>query len=446
MASDLIVSVSGVRGIVGQGMTPMVAASFACALGSYLKGGTVLLGRDSRPSGLMLRHAVIAGLEATGCEVVDVGVTPTPTIGLAVRELKARGAIQITASHNPSPWNGLKLFGEDGAVLSAERGGEIKRIYDQGAPTFAAWDAIGAYREEGRAEDWHLRQVLQNVDVVRIRSRGLRVLLDANGGAGGILGKRLLDAFQTQPLILGGHQDGQFEHPPEPIEANVRDVLERVARSGVDVGFILDPDADRLAIVDGAGRYIGEELTLALAVFARLQVEKGPIVINMSSSRVVEDLAARFGVPCHRAAVGEANVVQEMREVGALLGGEGNGGVIDPRIGWVRDPFIGMALVLDLMAERNASLADLVAELPKYVIVKDKATLDPGRLPAAYVRLEKAYPEAKRNRLDGLRLDWPDRWVHLRASNTEPIVRIIAEAPTSAEADQMIGRVRGILD
>lgn len=433
-ASPLIVSVSGIRGIVGESLTPAEALAFAAALGTHLQGGRVVLSRDSRPSGAMLRRAVAAGLEACGCEIVDLGVVPTPTVGLAIRHLEAAGGIQISASHNPAPWNGLKLFGGDGAVLSPADGAEVKRIFDERAFRWAAWDAAGDLRPWGEAEEKHLETVLRLVDVTRIRSRGLRVFLDANGGAGGPLGKRLLEALQCRPVVAGGIPDGFFAHPPEPLEDNVRDILRRIPEEGADVGFLLDPDADRLAVVDGTGRYIGEELTLALAALARLRHEQGPLVINMSSSRVTEDLAARFGTVCHRAAVGEANVVAEMRRVNALLGGEGNGGVIDPRVGWVRDPFLGMALILDLLAETQSSLGELVAGLPKYSIVKDKATLPRDRLPALYDACSRRWPEAGTNTLDGLRLDWPDRWLHVRPSNTEPIVRFIAEAPTREEA------------
>ncbi|MBI3409969.1 MAG: phosphoglucosamine mutase [Planctomycetes bacterium] len=437
MAAELIVSVSGIRGIVGEGLTPEPALAFAAALGTYYSGGRIVLCRDSRPSGLMLRHAVLAGLMATGCEVHDLAVAPTPTCGLAVTRLQAAGAVQITASHNPAPWNGMKLFGADGGVLSASRGLEVKTIYDAGVFRFASWDKLGTFQECGQAETWHRERVLQLVDVTRIRSRGLCVFLDANGGAGGPLGRDLLGALQCQPVVSGGHADGVFEHPPEPLAENLTAVLPRVPQNHADAGFVLDPDADRLAIIDEQGRYIGEELTLALAVQCRLRQERGPVVINMSSSRVVEDVARSFGVPCHRAAVGEANVVERMRAEGAVIGGEGNGGVIDPRVGWVRDPFIGMGLVLDLIAESGKTLSGLVSELPAYAIVKDKYPAAPERLQTLYAGLEGRWPEATANRLDGIRLDWPDRWLHVRPSNTEPIVRVIAEAPTRPEAESL---------
>jgi phosphomannomutase len=448
--SGLIVSVSGIRGIVGRGLTPEAATAFAAALGTSTQGGRVLLSRDGRPSGDMLRHAALAGLLAAGCEVHDLAVAATPTVGLAVRRLEARGGIQITASHNPAEWNGLKLFGPDGAVLSAAAGQQIKALFDAGSFRRTAWNELGTLTECRQADDWHRERVLELVDVPRIRSRQLTAFLDANGGAGGPLGRRLLESFQCRTVCLGCDADGRFAHEPEPTEANLRDVCPQVAARGCDVGFVLDPDSDRLALIDENGRYIGEELTLALAVWQRLrraaEGERGPVVINMSTSRVVEDLATRFGVPCYRSAVGEANVGEKMREVGAIIGGEGNGGVIDPRVGFVRDPFIGMGLVLNLLADTGKRLSEAAGELPSYSIVKDKYVVDRGRLPALFAALERRWPETKANRLDGLRLDWPDRWVHVRTSNTEPIVRVIAEAPRAEDAERLCKDVGAQLD
>ncbi len=312
--AELIVSVSGIRGIIGAGLTPAPALAFAQALGTYLGGGRVVLSRDSRPSGAMLRHAVLAGLMASGCEVHDLGIAPTPTCGLAVRRLDAAGAVQITASHNPAPWNGLKLFGGDGAVLSAAKGREVKQLFDAGRFDCVGHERLGQQHDCGAAGNWHRERVLELVDTERIRARGFRTLLDANGGAGGPLGEALLVALQgSAPVLLGAAPDGRFAHPPEPLAENLRDVLPRVSAAKADAGFVLDPDADRLAIIDETGRYIGEELTLALAVLRRLRQERGPVVINMSTSRVIEDIARQFGVPCHRSAVGEANVVEMMR-------------------------------------------------------------------------------------------------------------------------------------
>ena len=433
----LIVSVSGIRGVVGRSLTPAAALAFASALGAHVRGGAVVVGRDGRPSGDMLRQAILAGLTAAGCEVHDLGVAPTPTVGLAVRTLRAGGGVQITASHNPAEWNGLKLFGPDGRVLSAAEGRKIRDLFEAGVSASMPWDRIGNVQDYWEREDVHRERVLGLVDTAAIRAAGLRAFLDANGGAGGPLGRALLKSLEVETVCAGCVPDGVFLHEPEPTEANLRAVGPAVRAAGAAVGFALDPDADRLALLDENGRYIGEELTLALAARFRLSRERGPVVVNMSTSRVVEDVAAQFGCPFHRSAVGEANVADKMLDVGAVFGGEGNGGVIDPRVGLVRDPFIGMGLILNLMAETGKKLSELVAELPAYHIVKDKYTVTRERLPELFAALTKRWPEAKTDRQDGLRLDWADRWLHVRPSNTEPIVRVIAEAPRAADATEL---------
>jgi phosphomannomutase len=433
----LIVSVSGIRGIVNEDLTPDVALAFASALGVHVDGGPVVISRDGRPSGNMLRHAAMAGLAAAGCEIHDLGVAPTPTVGLAVRHLNAAGGIQITASHNPAPWNGLKLFGGDGAVLPAAEGEKVRALYEAGRFRAATWDQVGTRQVLANPYRPHRESVMDLLDVERLRGRQFDVLLDANGGAGGEAGIDLLRSLACVVRPLGCDMDGAFVHEPEPVPDHLGDVASAVKDAGVAAGFALDPDADRLALIDETGTCLSEEMTLALAVQYRLGQERGPVVVNMSTSRVVEDVCNRFGVPFRRSAVGEANVVALMREAGALIGGEGNGGVIDPRVGWVRDPFIGMGLILSLMAETGKSLSQLAAELPAYAIVKDKYELPREQLPAAYRALRTRWSDAIVNEIDGLRLDWPDRWVHVRGSNTEPVVRVIAEAPTAAAARQL---------
>ncbi|MGW8256856.1 MAG: phosphoglucosamine mutase, partial [Thermoguttaceae bacterium] len=280
----------------------------------------------------------------------------------------------------------------------------------------------------------HLAAVLDIVDVARIRQRRFHVLLDSNHGAGGPLGRRLLEELGCQATILGEEPNGQFAHTPEPTAENLAGVLRSVTETRADIGFCQDPDADRLAIIDETGRYIGEEYTLALCVDHVLRRQKGPIVSNCSSSRMSKDLADKYGVPFYRSAVGEANVVDAMLAHGAVFGGEGNGGPIEPRVGLVRDSFVGMALVLDAMAAREMKPSQLVDELPRYEIVKTKIAIQPQKIPQALDALEKHFADAKADRLDGLRLDWSDRWLLVRGSNTEPIVRVVAEAPTQAEA------------
>lgn len=441
----LLISVSGIRGIVGRGLTAGPALAFAQALATQSNGGPVVLGRDSRPSGQMLRHAVLAGLLDGGCQVYDLGIVPTPTCGLAVRRLEAAAGIQITASHNPAPWNGLKLFGPDGAVLSAAAGEQVQGLFAQQQFRHCSWDRPGRLQECSQALTWHRQRLCDLVAVAAIRQRRFHVLVDANGGAGGPLAQALLDDLGCRVTLLGGQADGHFAHEPEPVAANLERVCPLVPAVAADLGLALDPDADRLALIDETGRYLGEELTLALAVCRRLEEERGPVVINMSTSRIVEDLCQRFAVPCVRSPVGEAHVVQKMRQVGAVLGGEGNGGVIDPRVGWVRDPFLATALILDLLARRGGTLSALAAALPSYTIVKTKCSLPRERLPFLLNRLAAHWPEARVNRLDGLRLDWETSWLHVRPSNTEPVVRLIAEAPTAAEAERLCREAAALL-
>lgn len=444
-SSDLIVSVSGIRGIVGQGLTAEATARFAAAYGASVGGQTVLVSRDGRPSGEMLRHAVVSGLLGAGCAVADIGIAPTPTCGLAVRALGAAGAIQITASHNPAPWNGLKMFGPDGAVLSAVDGAKVRALYESGDFARAAWDGIGSVRIPPDVQAEHATAVLATVDVNAVAAKPFAVVLDGNGGAGGPLGQKLLAALGCRVVANECEPTGLFAHEAEPIPAHLVDVAPLVPKNGAAVGFVLDPDADRLALIDETGACVSEEATLALAVRYRLRQRKGPVVVNMSTSRMSDDLARAAGCDFHRSAVGEANVVGRMRETDAVIGGEGNGGVIDPRVGWVRDPFVGMAQVLSLMAAEGKPLSRLVAELPRYAMLKTKYTVSREKLAGALAALEKRWPDALADRVDGLRLDGPDWWLHVRGSNTEPVVRVIAEAPTEEQARRLCDEAGGVV-
>jgi phosphomannomutase len=444
-SSELIVSVSGIRGIVGTSLTPEAAARFAGALGATVNGGRVVVARDSRPSGEMLKHAVVAGLTAAGCTVDDLGIVPTPTCGFAVTRLGAAGGIMITASHNPAPWNGLKLFGGDGAVLSAEAGREVAQLYETGDYARATWDKIGELRVPPDVSDDHLRAVLDCASVAKIASKNFTVFLDGNAGAGGPLAARLLDELGCRVVQHNCVPNGDFAHDPEPTPAHLADVAPWVKQTGSAVGFVLDPDSDRLALIDENGDCLSEELTLALAVKYRLLEVSGPVVVNMSTSRVNEDVALSAGCGFFRSAVGEANVVAKMRELDAAIGGEGNGGVIDPRVGWVRDPFIGMALILGLMADEGRPLSQLAAELPQYAMLKTKTVVNRAQLDALLGALPGLWPDATVDTLDGLRLDGPDWWLHVRPSNTEPIVRVIAEAPTAAAARRLCDEATAVL-
>jgi phosphomannomutase len=437
-----IASISGLRGIVGSGLDPAAVVEFAAAYASGCGPGTIVVANDGRVTAPMFRQAVLAGVLATGRDVLDLGPAATPTVGFIVREQQAAGGIQISASHNPTEWNGLKFFQTGGMVLGPESGLELLVRLDRREFAWASWDGLGRIRDKADEPDpqiAHLVRVFQTVDVEAIRARRFRVVLDSCHGSGSVLAHAFLDSLVESSQVLGGEPDGRYEHPPEPTETNLREMAERIAGSDANVGFAQDPDADRLAIIDENGRYIGEELTLALAVRHRLSQVRGPVVINLSTSKVVEDVAASFGCPVERTPVGEIHVVTRMREISAVLGGEGNGGVIDPRVGFVRDSFVGMAQVLDLMASTGEPLSKIVDSLPKYVMIKEKYTLSPKTPPVSdlFARIADAHPDAKVDRRDGLRLDWPDRWVHIRSSNTEPILRVIAEAREESHAREL---------
>jgi phosphomannomutase len=441
LPAGLMVSVSGIRGIVGTTLTPEIACTFASALGTHCADGTVIVGRDPRPSGAMLQHAVVAGLLSTGCQVWEVGIVPTPTVGRAVRTLGAAGGIMITASHNPIEWNGLKLFGPDGAILAPSVGETIRQLFVSGPIHRVPAVAVrGATPHPGVGAE-HVARVCALVATDVIRAAHFRVVVDANGGAGGYLSQELLTALGCQVTPIACGNDGAFAHPLEPLPEHLVAIGPQVRAAGAHVGFALDPDADRLVVLDERGHCLSEELTLALAVKVRLQQEPGPVVINLSSSRVTDELARQAGCLCQRSKVGEANVVELMRTTNARIGGEGNGGVIDPRVGWVRDPFIGMGLILHLLAHARRPLSALVAELPTYHMTKRKVPLDPSALPALLARLRQVFPTAQVDDRDGLRLDVADGWVQVRASNTEPIVRVIAEATTADRANELADAV-----
>lgn len=435
--SDPIISVSGLRGIVGESLDPLVAIRYVSAFVQELPAGPVVLTRDGRATGRLLADAIRSAICALGRRALDAGVCATPTTGVLVRQHAAAGGIQISASHNPPEYNGLKLFSAAGRVISADHGGRVLARYHAGPIAWADHAAVGDTTTVADTTSEHCRLVLRTVDVERIRRRRFRVLLDANGGAGSVLGRVLLTELGCVAQILGATPDGRFGHPAEPTEENLASVLRQVPDAGADVGFCQDPDADRLAVIDEGGRYLGEEYTLALCLAHILRSRTGPVVTNCSSSRMSQDLAARHGVPFFQSRVGEANVTELMLAQQAVFGGEGNGGPIDPQVGYVRDSFVGMALILDAMAARDTPVSRLAEELPRYAIHKAKFSVDRSQTAAAFAALEQRFRDARPNRLDGLRLDWPNKWLLVRASNTEPIVRAVAEAETKDEARRL---------
>jgi phosphomannomutase len=436
-----IASISGLRGLVGDGLDPASVVEFAAAYAAGCEPGPIVVGHDGRVSAPVFLSAVLAGVTASGHDVLLAGAVATPTLGRLVVDREAAGGVQISASHNPPTYNGLKFFQPSGMVLSPAAGRAMLERFERKQFAWSSWDGLGSVRPIDGPDREHLERVLAIVDVEAIRRRRFTVALDACHGSGGRLGEALLRALGCTPLVIGAIPDGMYDHPPEPTAANLKTFSALVPAARAAVGFAQDPDADRLAIVDENGRYIGEELTLALAACRRLAQQRGPIVMNLSTSRTTEQLALAAGCPVFRTPVGEIHVVERMLAESALLGGEGNGGVIDPRVGFVRDSFVGMAMVLDLLAWTGERLSTLVDALPRFSMVKDqypRGDVDPSAL---FDLLAEAHPEAKADRRDGLRLDWPDAWAHVRSSNTEPIVRVIAEAREPEEARLLADRL-----
>lgn len=442
----LMMSVSGVRGVVGQTLTPGLAVDLGCAFGTLLGGGQVVIGRDSRPSGPMIEAAVVAGLLATGCEPVLLGVASTPAIALMVSRLHAAGGIVITASHNPIPYNGIKFLTDEGLAPPPERARQLFDLHRSQAFSLVDATSVHKPRVEPTAARTHVQAALGIVDQPGIAARGFHVVLDSVNGAGGEEGLMLLEQLGCRVAHLNGEPTGLFAHTPEPLAENLTDLCDAVRREGACAGFAQDPDADRLAIVDETGRYVGEEYTLALQARYMFETHPGPAAANLSTSRMIDDLAAAAGGPCrvHRSPVGEANVVATMKQHGCVFGGEGNGGVIDPRVGVVRDSLVAMAIVLQLMARTGKRLSTLVDEIPRYVMLKTKFECTQERIARVLAAVRERYRQEKVNDSDGVRVDFADGWVHVRGSNTEPIIRIIAEAATRERADELVGQIQAI--
>jgi phosphomannomutase len=453
MSDTLMISVSGMRGHVGTDLTPELVARHAAALGAWACAQgrpLVVLGRDARTSGPMFAHAAAAGLMSVGADVVDLGIVPTPTVQLAVEHHQAGAGLILTASHNPIEWNALKFVGADGIFLDAAAGAAVRALAEAG-PARAGWDGLGGLRSDPDAIQRHLDLVLALpvIDVAAIRARRFHVALDCVRGAGGGTIPLLLERLGCRMSGINLETDGRFPRAPEPVPENLGELGRLVRESRADVGFAVDPDVDRLAIVDESGRAIGEDYTLALAVRAVLDQRTGDgtpptVVVNLSTSLVVEDAARAAGARFIRAAVGEANVARAIRDERAIIGGEGNGGVMYPALHIGRDAPLGVALILHYLARSGRTVSELVDASPRYVIVKAKGARGPALEPL-YEGLRRRFPEAASDERDGLRLAWSDRWLHVRPSGTEPIVRFIAEAPTAADAQALVEAGRQLL-
>ena len=456
----LIKSISGIRGTIGgpagDTLNPLDIVRFTSAYATFIakslneeRRPKVVVGRDARISGEMVRSVVCGTLMGMGFDVVDLGLATTPTTELAVTAHHADGGIIITASHNPAQWNALKLLNRDGEFLTAADGAEVLDIAAREDFVYADVDNLGTYIPDNGFDSRHVEEVLSLdlVNVEAVKARRFRVCVDAVNSVGGIILPRLLDALGVEYTILNGEPTGRFAHNPEPLEKNLQGIMTAVREGDFDLGIVVDPDVDRLAFISEDGTMFGEEYTLVSVADYILGHTPGNTVSNLSSTRALRDVTLRHGGEYFASAVGEVNVTTKMKEAGAVIGGEGNGGVIYPASHYGRDALVGIALFLSLLAERGVTLTTLRASLPQYSIAKNRIDLTPGTdIDAILARVKEMYRDEQVTDIDGVKIDFADRWVHLRKSNTEPIIRVYSEASTVEDADALGKQIMKIVE
>jgi len=447
----LIKSISGIRGTIGgptgDTLNPLDIVKFTSAYATFIRksgksnSGTIVVGRDGRISGPMVRSVVCGTLMGMGYNVIDIGFATTPTTELAVRMAGADGGIIITASHNPRQWNALKLLNNEGEFLNKEEGNEVLRIAEQEDFVYAEVDQLGSYTEDHSYDEKHIKAVLdlRLVDVPAIKNAHFKVCVDSINSVGGIILPRLLDALGVEYKFLNGEPTGDFAHNPEPLEKNLTGIMDEMKSGNYNLGIVVDPDVDRLAFICEDGKMFGEEYTLvSVADYVLGCIGGGNTVSNLSSTRALRDITERHGGKYFASAVGEVNVTTKMKEVGAVIGGEGNGGVIYPESHYGRDALVGIALFLSSLAQKGCSASELRATFPSYSIAKNRIDLTPSTdVDAILVKVKELYSNEQVNDIDGVKIDFPDKWVHLRKSNTEPIIRVYSEASTMEEADAL---------
>ena len=449
----LIKSISGIRGTIGgpagDTLNPLDIVKFTSAYATFIRrsakstSNTIVVGRDARISGEMVKNVVCGTLMGMGDDVVNIGLATTPTTELAVRMEQAAGGIIITASHNPRHWNALKLLNEQGEFLTSENGAEVLDIAEREDFDYADVDHLGKYRDDNTFNQRHIDAVLglELVDLEAIKKRKFKVCVDAVNSVGGIILPELLSALGVECKVLYGEPTGDFAHNPEPLEKNLSGIMEEVSKGGYDLGVVVDPDVDRLAFIQENGKMYGEEYTLVSVADYILDHVKGATVSNLSSTRALRDVTEKHGCKYYASAVGEVNVTTKMKEVGAVIGGEGNGGVIYPESHYGRDALVGIALFLSSMAQKGCTASELRASYPSYSIAKNRIDLKPTTdIDAILEQVKEKYgnePDVQVTDIDGVKLDFPNKWVHLRKSNTEPIIRVYSEASSMDEADAL---------
>jgi len=447
---SLMKSISGIRGVVGDSFTPDLITKVGMAFAKHIGGGKVIVGRDSRITGQQIAQCFESVLSLCGCQVIDIGVVPTPTVQIMVEHTKAKGGVVISASHNPIQWNAFKLINTTGSFFGPDEMNAFLKLVDAITPFGAQWNHIKPVMCDSSAANIHIEKVLAAIDVAAIKKKKFTVVLDSVNGAGSLITQQLLKKLGCKVFPI--HCDmstGTFPRGAEPVAKNLKALSQAVKKHKADIGFAQDPDADRLAIVNEKGNPIGEELTVTVAAMRVLENKKGPVVVNMSTTKAIEDVAAQFGAPVYRSKVGEIHVVEAMKKYKAVIGGEGNGGVIAPEVHYGRDSLVGIAYCLELMAHHNKPISQIVATMPAYYMHKDTMNIGSGFDPVTIAqKIKEQYAGEVINTLDGIRIDFVQHdafkggWVHLRPSNTEPIFRIIAEGKSKKQCQAIVDTLK----
>ncbi|GAB5521450.1 MAG: phosphoglucosamine mutase [Rhodothermales bacterium] len=457
MKKTLVVSISGIRGIVGRGLDPEVLINFTAGYGMWIRQQAeaqgvkpkVVVGRDARVTGAMCARLVMSTLQSLGIDVLDADLATTPTVEMGVIASGAQGGIVLSASHNPAQWNALKLLNGTGEFLSPEEGQAVLDFAEAGDFAWTTYDECGSYTQQDFL-DYHIDQILalDFIDAEQIAAKNFTVAVDAVNSVGGLAIPALLKRIglrDEQIIVLNGEPNGLFAHNPEPLPQNLGEIMQLVEERGADLGIVVDPDVDRLALVENGGRFFSEELTQVLIADFFWRFREGPYTTNLSSSRAIEDVAARYGQEVHRSAVGEINVVKKMQAVGAIAGGEGSGGVIVPDLHHGRDAVVAAAIVLQHLANEDTTLAEIRATMPTYAMAKHKTEIGDLNPDDLLARMAERYADERISTIDGVKIDFTDGWVHMRKSNTEPIIRVYTEAATADEADALAKRFMGEL-
>lgn len=435
----LMVSVSGIRGIVGDGLDPQTIVKYASAYADFCGKGKIVIGSDGRISGEMVSKLVVGTLLAKGNDVVDIGICPTPTVLFNVKNLKAVGGIQISASHNPNEWNALKLLNRNGEFMTPEENRQMLSNIDNANNNYTSWNKLGKLTSNSKGLDDHIEAVLKIpfINVPKIRKRKFKVLLDCVNGAGAYSMPKLLEKLGCQVIEMNCSKSGIFPRLPEPIPENLKATMRAVNKHKADIGIVVDPDVDRLVLITDKGEPFSEENTITQAAKFWLSKKKGNVVVNLSTTRAVDDVAHEFGCKVFRSPVGEANVVKKMKEVKAVIGGEGSGGVILPKAVFGRDSLTGTVIMLQHLLEFGGTMSEMKKALPQYFIAKKKILIEDKNPDEVVKNLIEKYSDQQINTDDGLRIDFPDHWVHFRKSNTEPIIRCIVEAKNKKDAESL---------